>query len=142
MPDPAYLTVRDAAELLGMTPSGVRKAIADGRLRAIRRSERKTLVPRFAIDAYQARLNGGGPIEPDRPILAPLAERIEEFEQHTGLDPAEWLHRWRSESGRDDPDSMRAAIAALAIEVERRDETTSNRQPVDALAGVTWVRTK
>ena len=122
MSTPAYLTVREAADLLGMTPAGVRKAIADKRLRAIKRSERKTLVPRFAIDAYQARLNGGGPIEPERPALAPLAQRIAEFEAHTGLDPAEWLHRWRTNPEQDDRDSMRAAIAALAIEVERRDE--------------------
>ena len=122
MSTPTYLTVNQAAELLGMTPGGVRKAITDGRLRAMKRSERKTLVPRTAIEAYQARLNGGGPIYPERPRIAPLATRVEEFAHHTGLDPAEWLRRWRAEPDRDTAEGMRIAIAALAIEVERQPD--------------------
>lgn len=139
MSTPAYLTVNEAAPLLNMTPGGVRKAISDGRLRAIKRSERKILVPRTVIEAYHKRLNGGGPAPQARAPLAPLAERVEEFEQLTGLDPAEWLRRWRADPERDDLTSMREAIAALAIEVERQGESASvpERAPVLAMAAFT-----
>ena len=149
MSTPAYLTVNEAAELLGMTAGGVRKAITDKRLLAIKRSERKTLVPRVSIEAYQARLNGGGPVYPERPPIAPLAVRVEEFEQHTGLDPADWLRQWRSDPDRDTAEGMRIAIAALAIEVERQPDSSdvsealpTQSSPTYALAALTSLHGK
>src|SRR5436190_16044227 len=110
-----YLTVSEAADLLEMTPQGVRALIGKGRLRAFKRSERKTLVPRFAIDAYQARLNGGGPTSVDDEVLAPLSTRLDHFESRTGCDPAQWLDQWRTDPGRDTSEAMRVTIAALAL---------------------------
>ncbi len=117
-----YLTVPEAAKLLEMTPQGVRALIDKGRLRAIKRSERKTLVPRFAIDAFQARLNGGGPPSVDDEVLAPLSARLDDFQSRTGCDPAQWLGHWRTDPGRDTSEAMRVTIAALALLLETEQQ--------------------
>lgn len=124
MPLP-YLTVDEASELLGMTAEDVHAAIDTGRLRAIRRDECSPLVPRVAIEAYRARRAGRGPVHPGRPPIAPLEERVVEFERHTGLDPTRWLRRWRADPERDTSESMRIAVAALALEAELADDLRS-----------------
>lgn len=53
-----------------------------------------------------------------------MTDRIDEFVEHTGLDPSEWLREWHADPDWDTAESMRIAIAALAIESERQDAST------------------
>jgi hypothetical protein len=57
----AYLSIDAVAAALEMTTSGVHKLISRGKLKAIRRSERRIYVSRAALAAYRARLNGAAP---------------------------------------------------------------------------------
>jgi len=116
-----YVTVNEAAEQMKMTPQGVREAIRSGRLKAVKLSERKTLVPQLSIDAYQARLNGGGPAPRLPRKAAPLEVRIQDFSDRIGTAPDAWLVAWRSNATSDDSaESMQVAIAALALTLEQR----------------------
>jgi excisionase family DNA binding protein len=48
-----YLTVAQAARELGLTPQGVRKAVAVGTLQVVRLDGRTNLVPRSEIERYR-----------------------------------------------------------------------------------------
>lgn len=120
-----YVTVSEAAELMGMTPDGVRKCIRSGRLVAVKRSERKTLVSRLSIQSYQDRLNGKSPALPaSAPPVEPAA-RIESFRQRHGVEPDVWLGAWRKQAYEDTAAVMQTAIEALSLELERAGEKTA-----------------
>lgn len=59
-PPRGFLTVEEVATRLGISASGVHKLIQRDKLKAIKRSERKTLVPEPALKAYLAKINGRG----------------------------------------------------------------------------------
>jgi excisionase family DNA binding protein len=110
------LTVNEAAEELGMSAGNLRKLVHSGKLKAIKRSERKTLIPRLSLDAYLARLNGGGPeISNDRGPRIPLRERIAEFVSETAETPEAWLGAWKNGLRPDTAENMQLAIRALSI---------------------------
>lgn len=121
MTEAPYVTVSEAAELLSMTPDGVRKRIRSGRLVAVRRSERKTMVSRLSIAAYQDRLNGTPIPAPAQPPAMPLATRLNSFEARHGVPPQGWLEGWRAQEREDSAETMRSAIEALSLELERQD---------------------
>jgi excisionase family DNA binding protein len=87
-----YLTVKQAATELGISDDGVRKLIRNGKLRAIKRSERKTLIPRPAFCAYQRKLNGVS-IQPNglKTIDGTLADRSAAFKRDAAMSPQAWL---------------------------------------------------
>lgn len=120
-----YLTVKEAARELGMTDDGVRKLIRAGKLRAIKRSERKWLVPRPAFGAYQRRLNGDT-VQPIGLQSAPglLADRRAAFERDAGMSPEAWLDLQLADDNlvHDDAQSMGLTVSAHGLVSERRAE--------------------
>jgi excisionase family DNA binding protein len=117
-----YLTVRETAQELGMTPNGVYKLISRGRLKAIRRSQRKTIVSRLALDAYQNRVNGQAP--PPAPLIfdeRPVGELREEFQRATGKTPEEWERAWKADEIEDSAGNMGLTIHAIAIRLSEKD---------------------
>lgn len=120
-----YLRVAEVADELGISTSGVYKLIQRGKLRAIRRSERGTLVPRIALDAYQRRLTHGAPV-PSPPAIEDddVATGIRRFRDATGSEPEEWVEAWRADRIEDTAENMRHLIQALGILTEQREQAT------------------
>jgi excisionase family DNA binding protein len=108
-----YLTVAEAAAELRMTPDGVRKLIKRRALRATKLSERKTLIARAALLAYQARLNGDGPelalthADPEDLVSAFIAE--------TGMTPDEWLAAYKNDRFEDTAHNMALLVRAAGL---------------------------
>lgn len=66
MEDETFLTVREAAEKIGVTESAIRNATLDGRLAFVRRYGRK-LISLADLAAYQQRTQPGGTKPKGRP---------------------------------------------------------------------------
>jgi excisionase family DNA binding protein len=119
-----YLTVKEAAAALGISEDGVRKLIRREKLRAIKRSERNTLIPRPAFNAYVRKLNGDAP-QPLGMAVAEgaLAERVAAFMLQAGKEPRQWLNDWLSaEPGQDDAESVDIAVSAVGLVAEQRTD--------------------
>jgi excisionase family DNA binding protein len=120
MPDAAYLTVKEAALDLGITEDGVRKLIRREKLRAVKRSERNTLIPRPAFDAYLRKINGAAIPPIGRAVTGDtLDERLAAFEGETGKSPEVWLAEWIA-SGSDIAVKMELAVSAAGLLAEQR----------------------
>ena len=122
MSDTPYLTVHDAAEVLGISDDGVRKLVRRGKLRAIRRSERGILIPRPAFEAYRRKISGvmlePGRL-PDLAVTGTLDERAAAFEHDTGRTPQQWVEDWKR-SDDDSADTMWTAVTAVSLLAEQR----------------------
>ncbi len=118
----AYLTVKEAASALAITDDGVRKLIRRGSIRAIKQSERKTLIPRPAFDAYVRKINGQhtqplGRAKAD----GSLHERLAAFQCDAGMRPDEYLSGWlKAGSQSETADEMALAVAAFGLVAEQR----------------------
>lgn len=125
MSESPYLTVKEAAVELGITDDGVRKLIARQKLRAVKRSERNTLIPRPAFNAYIRKINGEQPAPAGRvQAVGGLTERLTAFERETGRAPAAWLEAWLrndASSAADDSASMELAVSAFGLVAEQRE---------------------
>jgi excisionase family DNA binding protein len=117
-----YLSIGEVSAELGISKSGVYKLIQRGRLRAIKRSERGTLIPRLALEAYRRRLGSGAA---PTPAVAEETGDIEAlasaFSDETGNSPAEWVEAWKADLLEDSAENMRRTIRALAILAARRE---------------------
>jgi hypothetical protein len=105
-----------------MTPDGVYKLISRRKLKAVRRSERKTLVPRPVLNAYQRRLQGDQPATA-RPPSPSWPELAAVFEQETGRSPAEWVAAWKKDQIDDTIENMQLTAQALSICIGRASES-------------------
>jgi excisionase family DNA binding protein len=137
-----YLTVKEAAAELGISDDGVRKLISRKKLRAVKRSERTTLIPRPAFIAYQRKLNGTVP-EPLglARVTGSLSERLAAFSLRSGgLTPGDWLIRWVSDENpdHDTVDDMELAASAFGLLLEQRSQplTTVPASVVEMVAAV------
>ncbi len=111
-----YLTVAEVATELRMSNDGVRKLIRKGKLKALRLSERKTIVPRAALEAYQRRLAGRSDRLAFRmPDLGDPVELARRFEQATGYAPEEWLLAWKHDKLEDSTENMELMVEASAL---------------------------
>lgn len=111
-----YLTVAEVATELRMSDDGVRKLVRKGKLKALRLSERKTIVPRAALAAYQRRLAGhGDQVAFQMPELGDPAELATRFEQATGYSPEAWLLAWKREELEDSRENMELMVQASAL---------------------------
>jgi excisionase family DNA binding protein len=122
--DTPYLTVHDAAEVLGISDDGVRKLIRRGKLRAIRRSERGILIPRPAFEAYRRKISGAvlePPRLPDLAATGTLEARAAAFELETGRTPEQWVAGWKR-SDDDSAGTMRTAVTAVGLLAEQRTQ--------------------
>jgi excisionase family DNA binding protein len=114
MSESPYLTAAEVAAELGISRHGVYKLIERGRLKAIRRSERNLRVSRLALDAYRRRLNAETPaVEVVESVDVGAA--LVAFERETGMSPAEWERRWKSDRLDDTAENMRLTMRALAL---------------------------
>jgi len=129
MPSQAFMTVGEVASELEMTSSGVYKLIQRGKLKAVRKSERNTLVPVPALRAYQARLAGEGPAIAMPGFEGSLADAQAAFERDAGAAPADWIAAWKRGDFEDTPENMRLAIRGLALLAAT---STEAEQPEDA----------
>jgi excisionase family DNA binding protein len=120
-----YLTIKDAADQLGMTPDGVRKLISRDKLKAVRLSERKIVISRAVLAAYQRRLNNDV-LPPQINFIDPAEDKVA-FERATGRSPAAWLEAWKREEIDDTAENMRLMVRAAAL---RAAELAENEQQV------------
>jgi excisionase family DNA binding protein len=116
MTDPMpYLTVAEVAGELRMTNDGVRKLIRKGRLKALRVSERRTMIPRAALSAYQRRLGGQAEVGFQMPELGDHVELAQRFERATGYSPEAWLLAWKHDQLEDTRENMELMVEASAL---------------------------
>src|SRR5437660_10724271 len=107
MTDPSpYLTVAEVASELRMSDDGVRKLIRKGKLKALRLSERRTIIPRAALGAYQRRVGGEAEVQFQMPELGDPGKLAELFERATGYSPEAWLLAWKHEELEDSSENM------------------------------------
>jgi excisionase family DNA binding protein len=133
-----YLTVKEASAALGISEDGVRKLIRRQKLRAIKRSERNTLIPRPAFNAYLRKLGGEAP-QPLGMALAEgaLPERVAAFMLQAGKEPRQWLNDWLSaEPGHDDAESVDLAVSAVGLVAEQRIEALQEPMLAPVIATV------
>lgn len=71
---------------------------------------------------------------------ADASELRAEFEEQTGMTPAEWKRRWNRDELEDSAENMRLAVRALALCAEEvRALSTPHRRPIVG-ARATWLR--
>ncbi|MCC6831901.1 MAG: helix-turn-helix domain-containing protein [Thermoleophilia bacterium] len=116
MAQTAYLSVAEAAAELEITKSGVYKLIQRGQLKALRKTAHGIRIPRLALDAYRRGI--------DRPASVVASYRGEPgdsdlqrsaFVRDTGVDPAEWVRRWKADEVQDTVENMHLTIQALGL---------------------------
>jgi excisionase family DNA binding protein len=91
----SYLTVRETAEALGVTPGEVDDLIRIGELpSAVHGNHSERLISRAAVEIYARHRLRGGPRREDRGAAGAGKDRLGEFERDTGLTPKEWQRRW------------------------------------------------
>ena len=121
VPPRGFLTVQDVADRLEISPSGVHKLIQRDKLYAIKRSERNTVIPAPALDAYVARMNGTITSVPVPRSSTTNAEARDAFRADTGKSPEFWIADWKKDLIEDTPENMSLAIHAMAIILERSE---------------------
>lgn len=110
-----YLTVAEVARELRMSDDGVRKLIRKRKLKALRLSERKTMIPRAALAAYQRRISGQAEVRFQMPELGDPVELAQRFEQTTGYSPEAWLLAWKRDELEDSSENMELMVQASAL---------------------------
>lgn len=110
-----YLTVPEVARELRMSDDGVRKLIRKRKLKALRLSERKTMIPRAALAAYQRRISGQAEVRFQMPELGDPVELAQRFEQTTGYSPEAWLLAWKRDELEDSSENMELMVQASAL---------------------------
>lgn len=111
-----YLTVAQAADMLGMSTDGVYKLIGRKALPSIKLSERGTRIPIHALRAYQDKINGRRP-QPQqlKPRSLDLDMLRAEFEQETGRSPEDWVAAWKADDIPDTAENATLLVNALSL---------------------------
>jgi excisionase family DNA binding protein len=126
MPQSVYLKVSEVAAELDISPDGVYKLVKRGKLPAVRRSERGMRVSRAALDAYRRRLQHGEVAVTVVPKIGPEAEELRvRFQNETGLEPREWMRRWKADELEDSAENMQMTLRALSLMVAERDRSAA-----------------
>lgn len=126
VPQSAYLKVSEVAAELDISPDGVYKLVKRGKLPAVRRSERGMRVSRAALDAYRHRLQHGEVAVTAVPEIGPEAEELRvRFQSETGLEPDEWMRRWKADELEDSAENMQMTLRALSLMVAERDRSAA-----------------
>lgn len=121
---PEYLTLEQAAAELDISVAGVRKAIQRGTLKAVRRSPRRRVISRGAIEAYRTR-----GVRLEVPIRT-IEELRADFEQETGMTARAWQDAWRAGRIPESADSFRLGATAMTIlAVDAEDGSGQRRGP-------------
>jgi excisionase family DNA binding protein len=126
VPQSAYLSVSEVATELDISPDGVYKLVKRGKLPAVRRSERGMRVSRAALDAYRRRLQHGEVAVTVVPEIGPEAQELRvRFQSETGLEPDEWMRRWKADELEDSAENMQMTLRALSLKVAERDRSAA-----------------
>jgi excisionase family DNA binding protein len=108
----AYLTVNQVADQLGYkNAGGVYKLIQRKQLPALKLSPRKTVIARWALDAYKER-HGLGDIPIDTVDVEDARER---FRVHTRRTPEEWVQAWKTGEIEDSGENMTLLVRAVSL---------------------------
>lgn len=111
----SYLTPAEVAAELAMSADGVRKLVRNGKLKAIKVSERRIVISCAALASYRRRINGEGPSAPELPPVGDLPALIDRFERTAGCSAATWLERWKRDEIKDSAVNMALVMQASAI---------------------------
>lgn len=109
-----YMTIQEVADELGCQKRNVYKLIENKKLPVLKRSERKSLVPRAAFDAYVRRLNGAPSPVVELPVDddALLAQFIADT---GGLTPDQFYGRFKDGEIDDTSENMTLLVKAIAL---------------------------
>ncbi len=142
MSENPYLTIPEVATELRLSTSGVYKLIQRKKLPVVRHSERGTHVTRWALDAYQRRLNGERP-NLDRP-RGPVDRTMlrGQFKDETGLTPDQWVARWKANQLEDTAENTSRLVRALGLRDEAKIELVEGEQPAWAVVALTQTHEK
>ncbi len=114
--DELYLTVRQVADELGITPAGVYKLKARGKLPAVMLSERGMRFTRWALDAYKRRYVQK--LLPDTTLPDTGTDRAAEcalFKEQTGRTPEAWVAAWKRGTIEDTAENGHVLVRAVAL---------------------------
>ncbi len=111
----AYLTIPEVAEELGCGPRNVYKLIETGKLPALKKSERNTLVPAVALAAYQRRLNGGPSLSSRRREVSTDELRNIFTKNSGGRTPEEFYAAFKRGGVEDTGENMTLLVQAVAL---------------------------
>lgn len=125
--DEHYLRPRDIAETLGVHRTTVYKMIKEGELPHVKIGK-AVRVPARAFEVYKQRLetiHGEDAVvsaEPSADVESEIESRLAGFKDRTGLDPFEFVDRWRAGEIDDTTENAELAIDALALRavIQRR----------------------
>jgi len=127
---PLFLSVKEVAEDLEVTPSAVYQMIRRGKLSASRKTTGRIRISRAALNAYHRLHVLGEPMpQVPRANVADPELRIAMFQREVGLTPREWLARWKADEIEDTSENMRRTIIALAlarVESPAEDDATQS----------------
>ena len=129
-PKKPYLTIPEVAEELACTTRNVYKLINGGKLPALRRSERKTLVPAQALRAYQRRLNGSSPsiMASRRQVSRDELQAI--FDENAGgRSPQEFYEAFKRGEIDDTSENMTLLVQAVVLGAGAAKAATTGADP-------------
>ena len=115
-----------------MSPGGVRKLIARGKLAALKLSAHKTVITRGALESYKSREGLATEWRAFDDSQASVetfsvAELREKFESEIGESPESYVQRWRTGEIDDSPLGMRTLSEASLILVSEAENDASAR---------------
>jgi excisionase family DNA binding protein len=135
-----YLTVKDVAGELGTSTRNVYKLIGSKKLSALKRSERGTRIPRWALEAYQRKINGLPSLVAE-PVHMDVGQLAEQFQDRSGgLSPRDWYAAFKAGQIEDTSENMTLLVQAVALGAGRDDDQVPAAQPAEhgwALAAFT-----
>lgn len=110
-----YLSIEGVAAELDCSTRNVYKLIQAGKLPSVvKRSERKTLVPRWSLEAYQRRINGES--SSPEPLTIDADALMKQFADLTGgISPQQFYLAFKSGRVADTSENMSLLVKAIAL---------------------------
>lgn len=109
-----YLTPSEVARELDCTPRNVQKLIKDGKLPALKKSERKTVVSRWALETYLRKINGQPRLVTE--VIVDAKTLAEQFSaQSGGMTPRAFYLEFKAGRVADTSQNMGLLVTAIAL---------------------------
>lgn len=110
-----YLTIQEVADELGCQKRNVYKLIENRKLPALKLSERNTVVSRWALEAYQRRINGQPALISEIPAGDDAMLTARFIEESGGLTPQQFYKRFKAGQIEDTSANMTLLVKAIAL---------------------------
>lgn len=114
-PNTPYLTIQEVADELDCQKRNVYKLIENRKLPALKLSERNTVVSRWALEAYQRRINGHAALATETPAVDDATLTARFTEESGGLTPQQFYTRFKRGQLDDTPENMMLLVKAIAL---------------------------